>query len=549
MQVVIFRERFAEHRKSMLIFWIYLFISCLIVVLFPSSANSQTRQISIDPSITYQRIDNFTASDAWSGNFVGQYWDTATKEQIAKWLFSQHFDASGNPEGIGLSMWRVNLGAGTLEQDSADIMPYQRRAESFLSKDGLSYDWGKCIGHQYFMQKAVESGCNKFLLFSNSPLVQYTKNGKGWSSSDHEANIRVDCYRKFAGYLGDIVQYFTKEKAWNIAYISPVNEPQVKWNSPKQEGSPWKSSEMKKIYSELDKALSERELHNTKILVGESGELRYLYDTSKELEERFPDGDAPDRQISRFFDPNSPDYLGNLKSVAKIIAGHDYGSHKTNNALIETREKVKAETEKYGISFHQSEWCMLPGLKQPMDGFTPEWVPGNYSGIQPALLLGRLVYGDLVHAGTKAWGYWKGMEVNGNHALISLFPPDGDLLKGGVASSNKMLWALGNYSFFIRPGYSRIELLGADDPETLIASAFMSPDQSRIVIVYVNSSFDTISVSLSFLKEFDKKIKKVLAYRTDQRSDLTNMHVSQVFSPKEGFVVPPRSLITMVFDL
>ena len=41
--------------------------------------------ITIDTEKTYQSIDNFAASDAWSGNFAGQYFDERQKNQIAKW--------------------------------------------------------------------------------------------------------------------------------------------------------------------------------------------------------------------------------------------------------------------------------------------------------------------------------------------------------------------------------------------------------------------------------------------------------------------------------
>ena len=139
------------------------------------------QKIVIDPQVRHQTMEFFGAADAWSGNFVGKYWSENSKKEIADYLFSQEYDASGNPAGIGLSIWRVNLGAGTLEQPGADIYPYQRRAESYMSLDGKGYDWGKCSGHEYFMQAAKERGCNQFILFSNSPLVQYTINGKGYS--------------------------------------------------------------------------------------------------------------------------------------------------------------------------------------------------------------------------------------------------------------------------------------------------------------------------------------------------------------------------------
>ena len=43
--------------------------------------------VKIDASKTHQKIDNFAAADAWSGQFVGQYFNDAQKGQVAKWLF------------------------------------------------------------------------------------------------------------------------------------------------------------------------------------------------------------------------------------------------------------------------------------------------------------------------------------------------------------------------------------------------------------------------------------------------------------------------------
>ena len=104
------------------------------------------QKVVINPAVQHQTIEFFGAADAWSGNFVGKYWSDVAKRDIADLLFSEEVDAAGNPVGIGLTMWRVNLGAGTLEQPEADIYPYQRRAESYLTLDGRAYDWGKCAG-------------------------------------------------------------------------------------------------------------------------------------------------------------------------------------------------------------------------------------------------------------------------------------------------------------------------------------------------------------------------------------------------------------------
>lgn len=524
-------------------------ISAIMSISYSPWLSAQKVLVQIDPEKRYQIIDNFTAADAWSGNFVGKYWDNKEKEQIAEWLFSSGYDKSGNPKGIGLSLWRVNLGAGSWEQDNADIQPLQRRAESFLTVDGNNYDWGKCAGHRYFMQKGVEYGCNNFLLFSNSPLVQYTLNEKGWAPSDNAANIKPEYYDKYAEYLVEVTEHFTKQGC-KISYISPINEPQVQWNKPKQEGSPWKKSEMKKMFVALDKALSKRTtLADVQILIGEGGSVPVLYEEDEDLLKRFGEKEAPHRLVESFFDTKSSFYVGDLKHIPRLIAGHTYHNHLTNKELKEVRQKVKDECEKFNVDYQQTEWCMLPHFSTPMDGFTNDWQKGNWGDIQVALLMGRLIHTDMVDANAKAWGYWKAMEMRGDHALIALHAKDGNIFNGGTVSANKILWALGNYSFFIRPGYTRIETSGADNLDALVASSYIAPDQSRIVTVLVNSSFDNQSINLSLPAKYQKGVKSISVFKTDERSDLAKCPDITASKKTFEYTVTPRSIITLVWNL
>ena len=99
--------------------------------------------------------------------YVGKYW-TNSREKITELLFSSEIQA-GSPKGIGLSMWRVNLGGGTAEQgDASDITDKSRRAESYLTND-LTLDWNRCEGQRYFLNRAKEFGLRKY-----RPFQQYT---------------------------------------------------------------------------------------------------------------------------------------------------------------------------------------------------------------------------------------------------------------------------------------------------------------------------------------------------------------------------------------
>lgn len=70
----------------------------------------------------------------------------------------------------------------------------------------------------------------KFILFSNSPLVQYTKNGKGFSASGGNSNLKDDCYDDYAAYMAEVADKFVKA-GYNVSHISPVNEPQYDWGA------------------------------------------------------------------------------------------------------------------------------------------------------------------------------------------------------------------------------------------------------------------------------------------------------------------------------
>lgn len=513
-------------------------------ILLPLCMSAQ-QKIVINPETRHQTIEFFGAADAWSGNFVGKYWDDNRKKEIADYLFSQEYDASGNPVGIGLSIWRVNLGAGTLEQPGADIYPYQRRAESYMTLDGKGYDWGKCSGHEYFMQAAKERGCNQFILFSNSPLVQYTINGKGYSPYDNRANLREECYDDYAKYLVDVTEHLM-EKGYNIPYISPINEPQVDWIRTAQEGTPWRNGEMFRMTKALDEELSRSSrFDNTRIFIAESARFMVLYEFRPSLLKRFDNDtlECPGKQLCRFFDRSSPYYVGGLKHMDMEFTAHPYHNHFSSEEMREVHRLAKKEIDKYGIDFHSSEWCLLPTPKQ-YEGITEDWGKGNHGDIQASLMMARIIHSDFVDTEAVSWCYWKGMELNGNHALVALHATDGDIHKGGYASANKMLWTLGNFSRFIRPGYTRVSLDGADDINTLAGTAFISPEGDSLVAVFVNSSFEDIQVDLSLPKSWKKKVSSVTSYRTDSRHDLAKTITGSGCS----HTIAARGVTTIVFE-
>lgn len=106
----------------------------LVAWLFNGYVNSQlTRRYRIETSESYQIMESFGASDAWTIQYLG-LWPQDKQNQVADWLFSMENDANGKPKGIGLSLWRFNLGAGSAEQgELSQISSPWTRTECFFA--------------------------------------------------------------------------------------------------------------------------------------------------------------------------------------------------------------------------------------------------------------------------------------------------------------------------------------------------------------------------------------------------------------------------------
>ncbi len=510
----------------------------------------------IDTDTKYQTIQSFGASDCWTADYIGKYFSNTTKEQSAKWLFSQNMDENGNPEGIGLSIWRINLGAGSAEQGSnSGISNSTHRGYCYLNSDG-TYTWTKSAGQQYFMQKAKEYNVNELLFFSNSAPVYYTKNGKAFADANiNGSNLRDDCYDKFANYLTTVTKHFTDE-GYNVTYISPVNEPQYNWtcnpnDNSGQEGSPWTNENISTLAKSLNQSIKAANL-DCKILLPEAASWSYLTDNGS---------GRGYNQINAFFDNsnNSTTYIGNLETLAPVIAGHSYWTFTTNELLSNTREKVANAAKSYNLKVIQTEWSMLDNAPESSTGFPESYDAASYMDI--ALYMGKLIYCDLTKTNATSWSYWTAFAQERysqkNRFYLLRINTDSDtgtesyaddLSSGGTVTDNSNLWVLGNYSFFIRPGYQRVSLSGTDDINGLLGSAYLSPDSKRLVCVYVNMKTTTTGIKIDLGNNNDN-VNNISKYVTSKDLNLKKDNtLSSTFSKDSRIAIPSRSVVTFTID-
>lgn len=436
--------------------------------------------VTVNLNNTRQTIHSFGASDCWTAKYIGQWADAQKKNRVADLLFSLDTAADGTPKGIGLSLWRFNIGAGSFEQGSqSNIADDWRREECFLGADG-AYNWSKQQGQQWFLQAAKQRGVKYTLGFSLSAPVHMTKNGKAFNDSGGTAmNIQEGKLDEYADFLAAVTKHF------GFNFLSPVNEPQWAWgknNQASQEGTQATNDEI----AAFTRLLSAR-LKGTpsEIVIGEAGQLDFLYGKNT---------DNRGEQVQQFFGAASRNYIGNLPNVAHTISGHSYFTTCPDNTLVNTRQQVAGKINEVdgSLSCWQTEFGILGNICNQYSGS-----PRN-TGIDYGLYVAKVLHHDLALMNVTSWQWWLAVSpYNYSDALVYINDASGQMNPAncktdGTVLESKQLWAFGNYARFVRPGMQRVEttLAGNNDPvvaaATLMASAYKNEAKRQLVMVFVN---------------------------------------------------------------
>jgi O-glycosyl hydrolase len=519
------------------------------------SGNSSSIMVTTSPlifTIDYtdikQTIHHFGASDAWSVEIIGKSWPLAKREAIARYLFSNQMDPNGHPEGIGLSMWRVNIGDGSADQPNSGYSNgfWMRETSCFLKSNG-NYDWSSQAGTQWFMNQAKNYGVKYFTGWVNSPPYFMTKNGYTFRTSDVSGyNLDASKYADFAEFLGNVAKHF-QDAGTPFALISPVNEPQWSWNAEagnaSQAGSYCTNAEFASLVKAINSGFEEKGVH-TKLLIPEAGELDYLTANKPDL--------STSNQITNFWGKASASYIGNLSHMSEFIAGHSYWINGDVNTSVTTRQNLvnKMKLVNPLLQYWQTEFCLLE------DKVTEEIndpAPMDYS-----LWLSRIIHFDLVAGNATGWSFWTALNkpAVADHAnrfgLINWYSnsESWETATDGEIETSKNLWVLGNYSRFVKPGYRRVETSRSDGLNTIsaadgqMASAFISPGIDTLVIVFINYAAQDQQITLNLLNlPANMEITGFTSYVTDATKDLEPFSEVSALSP---VLLRSRSVTTLI---
>jgi O-glycosyl hydrolase len=439
-------------------------------------------EIIIKPEEKHQVIEGFGASAAWWAQDVGG-WEDEKRKRIVELLF--------NPEtGIGLTIFRYNIGAGL----AGNIQDPWRTAETFEVSPGV-YDWSRDANAIWVMKAAQAEGADQFLAFVNSPPARMTISGLTTGGVKGASNLSSEMYDDFAQYMVDVVRHLREDEGIPVSWISPVNEPQWSWNFEKgQEGNHYGPVEVLEVTRALIRALEANGMSDdVKVSVFESGEWKKSQVYIDKL----------------LKDPEVAPHLEHL-------AIHSYWSKYDDKRPIANF----IERNFPGTKIWQTEWT--------------EMKEGRDTGMESALVLANTVQEDLSFDSVTSWQYWI--------AVSRYFFRDGLIyvnLSDRKITETKRLWALGNFSRYIRPGDTRIGAeTGAAD---VTVSAYLSPESDRMKAVVINSGKTPVTAKISGIPA---EFSQVRQYETSENNDLVEVYFGKI---PASLTFPAESVTTLVF--
>ena len=476
--------------------WAGVQIALLALLTVPASA--EETQITIDETVSYQTVESFGASGCWWSQYMGlweePYGDAgrSAREELGMLLYDRE-------NGIGLTNYRYNLGSGSADSGKGSYSDIHRRAQSFETAPG-EYDWSKDEGAVWFLNEVTRLGAREVALFCNSPLERLTLNGTAQMiKGKGRSNISRENYAAWAAYCCDVAEHFL-QMGVPVKFLSPINEPQWDWYEGNQEGCHYEPAQTVEVYKAFLEELNSRPaLAGVELSGPESGEW----------------GGRTLSYVSALL--NDP----TLNAHFSAVDCHSYWSDTSSKSAFRKWLNVNYP----GKQIRMSEWC--------------EMVNGTDTGMDSAIVLAQTVAEDLSVLDAVSWSCWVGVSPGGYHdGLIHA-------VKNGrhpvTIMPLKRLWAYGNYSRFIRPGFVRVAV---EDGKALNAVAFKGEEEGRkkLVVVAINDSTEALSLCLN--GDFSA-YASVTAYETSAQYDLGS--VGQ-WTQTEPFTLSPRSVTTFVFS-
>lgn len=447
--------------------------------------SDKNQTLGVNQYMENQVFEGFGTSSCWWSQTIDS---EETAREIARLLYDDE-------TGLGLDIYRYNIGGGEKDNPDCRIGDVTRRTESFyvLNKETGEYefDFTRDANARRMLDMAVEYGAKEVILFCNSPHFSMTASGQASGGlTEYASNLPKENYQKFVDYVLTIADWFVAQ-GYPVSAISPINEPQWKWGGDwvGQEGCHYTADETVEVLELFAKEMKKRN-SPYKLSGPESGQM------SPEYHE----------YIDKFFANET------LNEFCDTFSGHSYWLD--NNTWVKSETGKKFAEQYPDKKFEMSEWCELP-LK--IDSRT----------IDSGLYMANIIVQDLNLFNAVSWQSWTA--VNGDGLM--------EIINGELVIYNRY-YAYKHFTNFIMPGMKRIDVMDSLEGNSKIASTAFT-DGEKTVMVLVNNAEDAQDIKLWGV------YKNMEIYTTDASHNCEKTF-SDSFTAKN--TLPAKSITTIVLS-
>ena len=397
---------------------------------------------------TYQTNEGFGTSAAWWAQNIE---DEAEAERIAALLYNKE-------TGLGLDIFRFNVGGGEKENPDSVVAIESRKAESFWvwneENESYAFDFTRDANAVRMMDLAVKNGASKIILFCNSPHFSLTENGRASGSAEEgRCNLPPENYGAFVDYQLTVAEHFVS-LGYPIYGISPINEPQWNWGTGwvSQEGCHYSAEEAVALLECFAEEMIRRD-EPFKLLCPESGQMDW---NDIAYEEAFFGSEL----LMRYCDTYS---------------GHSYWLDGNTEQKQAAGERFAANAP--GMKFEMSEWCELP-LRLDSDS------------VESGLLMANVMYEDLTLLNAVSWQSWTA--VNGDGLM--------DYRDGQLVQFQR--YYIMKQFAKIPMGAKRVGVLDSHLEKTKLKTvAYICGDRDYLIVINNETEADTVKLNGAYFSE------------------------------------------------
>jgi O-glycosyl hydrolase len=459
-----------------------------------AASNTDTLQISINPTAKRQTVEGWGISLCWWANMCGKWSDDKINE-LVDWLVS--------PNGLNYNVFRYNIGGGddplhrncTLHHMATSSGGKGLRAEmdGFKDSANASYIWSRDSAQRKIMLLIKKKRPDAiFEAFSNSCPYYMTYSGCcSGNTNASKDNLKPEFYEAFAHYLVDVCKFY--KDSFNIEFrtLEPFNEPMTSyWKcGGGQEGCHFDVSSMISFVKVLSPILKASGLHTVISATDET-----------DVAQSIKDYNAFKTDAEAF----------------NAIGQWNTHSYDVNNA---SRVNLSSLTYANNIPFWMSE------------------VGSGGSGLSGNLSLSQKLMDDIRYMAPKTWVDWQYVE-EGNDQWC--------LVEGNFSASTykkvKNYYVRQQISRFIKKDYTWLSVL---NDQTLAA---LSPKEDSLVIVVQNNTSENKKYKVD-LSLFKSTSTVAACYCTNQNMNASLTSGINVTDKTMSFTVPAYDIRTMILPV